>query len=612
MIPGLGAGLALILLAAGLMSAAERRERRREVPSAAQGQVEAIGSVWPDLTLPLLTAGGALVFLLGAGLSLAARRERRINEVVEERTAALRESEKRFMDVLYASEDAILLITDAQFVDCNDATVRMLGYATREEFLMTHPSELSPPTQPDGRRSFEKANEMMKIASEKGFHRFEWVHRKAGGEDFPVEVSLTPIVMKQRNILHCVWRDLTQIKKDERKLRDIFSAVEDYSDGVVLADRDARVHYVNMAFGLRFKYTLEEMQAKGVRGLFAEEAKAEEVLASLLAGVPWNSEVNLVTSAGGTVPTLLRGSPMLDERFAVTGFSFALADLTERKQIESQLLQSQKMQSIGQLAAGIAHEINTPIQFIGDNLQFLENGFAELLGLLGEYRKWRMQAESSGACREPAARLAQAELQADAPYLESEIPKAIGQSREGARRVADIVRAMKEFSHPTQAEKTPVDLNHAIETTATIARNEWKYIADLKLDLDRGLPPVPCLPGDFNQVLLNLIVNAAHAIAEVAEKREGRRGWIAISTRRKERTVEIRVADSGAGIPEAVRPRIFEPFFTTKEVGRGTGQGLAIAYDVVVKKHGGAIRFETESGVGTTFILALPLEGDGA
>ncbi len=556
-----------------------------------------------------LAGGFLLTVLMCLGLYWADRRERRINELVDERTAALQESEKRFMDVLYASQDAILLISDGTFIDCNEATARMLGYATREEFLMSHPSALSPPTQPDGQSSFEKANEMIKIALETGFHRFEWVHRKAGGEDFPVEVSLTSIVMHQKNIIHCLWRDLTEKKSALDKMSRIYSAVEDYSDGVLLADEQARVLYINMALGMRFQQTIEDLQKNGLRTLFADKEQADVILQALLGGASWSSEVNLLTAQGEHVPALLRGSPTMDAQFAVVGFSFTITDLTERKQMESQLLQSQKMQSVGQLAAGIAHEINTPIQFVGDNLQFLDTGFTDLKKLLSEYAALRAAKAESSTGPELLDRLTQAEAQADLPYLEEEIPKAIAQSKDGIRRVAEIVKAMKDFSHPGMEEMTPVDVNKAIETTATMARNEWKYIAEMKMNLAPDLPSVICLPGEFNQVLLNLMINAAHAIADALKGQEGQKGLIRITTRRVEQGVEIRVADNGSGIPESARTRIFEPFFTTKDVGRGTGQGLAIAYNVIVKKHKGAIRFETGIGKGTTFMVTLPLEG---
>jgi signal transduction histidine kinase len=180
---------------------------------------------------------------------------------------------------------------------------------------------------------------------------------------------------------------------------------------------------------------------------------------------------------------------------------------------------------------------------------------------------------------------------------------------EGVEHVARIVRAMKEFSHPGPIEKTAVDLNRAIQSTIVVSRNEWKYVAEVVEDFDWELPPVRCIPGEINQVMLNLIVNAAHAIAPVVRGSSGTRGTITVSTRPDGDWAEIRVRDTGTGIPESARAKLFDPFFTTKEVGKGTGQGLSIAHTVIVKNHSGTIRFETEANVGTTFIVRLPIAG---
>jgi len=197
----------------------------------------------------------------------------------------------------------------------------------------------------------------------------------------------------------------------------------------------------------------------------------------------------------------------------------------------------------------------------------------------------------------------------DIVYLLEEIPKAVDQTLEGVARVAAIVGAMKEFSHPDTKEKIPLDLNHAINSTITVARNEWKYVADLETKFDPSLPLVSCLPGEFNQVILNLIVNAGHAIADVVKEGGPEKGKITVQTRNCTEWAEIRIQDTGTGIPNKVQSRVFDPFFTTKEIGKGSGQGLAIARSVIVDKHGGSIHFETEEGKGTTFIIRLPLNG---
>ncbi len=275
----------------------------------------------------------------------------------------------------------------------------------------------------------------------------------------------------------------------------------------------------------------------------------------------------------------------------------------ERRALEFQLANSRKLESIGQLAAGIAHEINTPTQYVSDNARFLREAFSDVVTLL-------RHLQDSVAANAP---LSTSEIRpllekADVDYLVQEIPRALDQSLDGLGQISKIVRAMKEFSHPAKEEKSPTDLNKALQTTATVASNEWKYVADVEFDLDLKLPLVSCLPAEMNQVFLNLIVNAAHAISETADPAAGSKGKITISTRSlNDQCVEIRVKDTGCGIAPEHRNKVFDPFFTTKEVGKGTGQGLAISYNIIVKRHGGTIDFDSTPGQGTSFNLRLPL-----
>lgn len=290
-----------------------------------------------------------------------------------------------------------------------------------------------------------------------------------------------------------------------------------------------------------------------------------------------------------------------------TAFIITGADITERKRLESELAQAQKLESIGHLAAGIAHEINTPIQYVSDNLRFLEVSFGKLDEMLSAYDRLLGPIESGPACPAAVSGIHALAVATRLSYLRSEIPQSIEDSLEGVSRVAEIVRAIKDFSHPGPLEKAATDLNRAIESTVLVSRNEWRYVADVETDLDPNLPLTRCVAGEFNQVMLNLIVNAAHAIADVVSGQAGTKGIIRVGTRRDGDWVEIRVMDTGTGIPVEVRPNIFSPFFTTKAVGKGTGQGLSIAYTAIVQKHGGTIGFETELGVGTTFIVRLPI-----
>ena len=285
------------------------------------------------------------------------------------------------------------------------------------------------------------------------------------------------------------------------------------------------------------------------------------------------------------------------------------AELVEQRQrLEVALLdlksaQSQKLLAIGQLAAGIAHEINTPTQFVSDNAAFLETAFQKLHAVIESLRPF--------AERDPDAQQVLARARLD--YLGAQVPRALAQSFEGLDRIKRIVMAMKEFSHPSAGVKAPVAVDDAIRTTIEVARNEWKYVADVETDFDPELEPVPCLRDELNQALLNLIVNAAHAIGDATDGGRTGKGLIKITTRKNGAWADIAVADTGSGIAPEIRHRVFEPYFTTKPVGQGTGQGLAIVYSVVVDKHGGRISLDSELGVGTTFLIELPrgLEAEG-
>jgi signal transduction histidine kinase len=286
-------------------------------------------------------------------------------------------------------------------------------------------------------------------------------------------------------------------------------------------------------------------------------------------------------------------------------------DVTQQRQLQTQLMQANKLESIGQLAAGIAHEINTPMQFIGDNLTFVQDACRAFMLLIAAYEE-RVQAARGRPIDEvehQALELLREEQ--DLAFFSERIPHSVETALEGVKRVATIVNAMKEFAHPGKVEKSACDLNKEFETTITISANVWKYVAEMERNFDPHLPAVKCHANEINQVLLNLIVNASHAIGDAVGDGSNGRGLIRVSTSARDGYAELRVSDSGTGIPVAARSRIFDPFFTTKEVGRGTGQGLAIARNTVVEKHGGTIDFETELGKGTTFIVRLPL-GTGA
>ena len=282
--------------------------------------------------------------------------------------------------------------------------------------------------------------------------------------------------------------------------------------------------------------------------------------------------------------------PLRDASGNLSGIVGTGFDITDRKAAEERMASGERLESIGRLAAGVAHEINTPIQYLNDSVKFITEGVAELLTYVDGLHAHLPQ---------------QPEPDDEVEYLRAELPPALARVTDGLARIAEIVRSMKDFSHADQHAMTQVDLNRAIQSTLVIARSEYKMVADLET-VFAPLPSITCHGGQINQVVLNLVVNAAHAIADVV-KDSGGRGRITVTTAVTDQHVVISIADTGGGIPESVRARIFDPFFTTKEVGRGTGQGLSIARSVVVKGHGGSLDFETVPGQGTTFFVRLPL-----
>jgi signal transduction histidine kinase len=283
--------------------------------------------------------------------------------------------------------------------------------------------------------------------------------------------------------------------------------------------------------------------------------------------------------------------------------------LDELKLTQARLLQANKLESVGRLAAGIAHEINTPVQFVGSNIDFLTEAFTDVGDLL-ETVKEQMIALDQGTPADQVSQAVRVRMeQMEWSYLAEEIPIAIEQSRDGVKRISSIVQAMKEFSHPSGKEMVLCDINAIIQRTITVASNEWKYWANMQTDLEPDLPNILCHSDELGQVILNILINATHALEEKMKTTgESEKGTINVSTRLDGRDVEIRITDNGCGIPPHIRENIFEPFFTTKTVGKGTGQGLAIAHDVITGKHGGTLSFDSEQEQGTVFIIRLPLD----
>ncbi|WHZ15309.1 MAG: hypothetical protein OJF52_002152 [Nitrospira sp.] len=531
----------------------------------------------------------------------------------------LNRSQARLAGILRIAQDAIVSVDESQrIILFNRGAEAIFGYTAEE--VLGEPLDVLLPAR------FREAHShtvcefgwSSKTSGKMG-SRNEIVGLRKGGKEFPAEASFVKVTVEGATTYTTILRDISDRKEQEEVLRDAKTLAEE-----AVAEKMALLGTVE-AFFVRLTETGVVCewtgQAETLLGIPRTEALGR-IFQNLSIGWNWETICEAAYQATKTLGTVHLEKVRLvtqenRQRFlklTISPFSKDVGidvvlmgeDITDRLLLEHDLVQAQKLESIGHLAAGIAHEINTPTQFVGDNVCFLSKSFIDILRLLGQYQQL-LAAAKQGFCSPDLIHGCEAANDAtDLEYLVEEIPKAIAQSAEGIDRVARIVRAMKEFAYPRNEEKAFVNLNDAIDSTVTVARNEWKYVADLHTALDPSLPLVPCLVGEFNQVVLNIIVNASHAIAD-AVKGTGGKGTITICTGHVEDFVEVRIGDTGVGIPESIRHKIFDPFFTTKEVGKGTGQGLAIARSVVVDKHGGTITVDSEVGKGTTFVIRLPL-----
>lgn len=408
----------------------------------------------------------------------------------------------------------------------------------------------------------------------------------------------------------------TQLRESKTYYKSI---IENSVDPVVVICHQGIIELFNGAACKVFGYTRDETIGQNVSMLVPDSIRSEhdgyidnynKTGQAKIIGI--GREVVAVRKNGSLFPIYLALSeirlPSGEIRFAGV-----IRDQSKQKDMEVELLRAHKLEAVGQLSAGIAHEINTPVQFVSDNITFLSNAFEDISALMALYEQLATRiSEKLGTSALLAKIRAQAE-EVDLAYLLTEIPSATSQSLEGTQRISVIVRAMKEFSHPGSASKESVDINHAIQTTITVASNEWKYVATVNTDFDLDLPLIQVCISEINQAILNMIVNAAHAITERHERENlSTLGEITISTGQVEDQLEIRISDTGCGMSSDIVEQIFTPFFTTKIVGKGTGQGLAIAYRAIVDNHNGDIKVDSTIGKGTTFIIRLPINGPNA
>ncbi|MDK1021853.1 MAG: PAS domain S-box protein, partial [Candidatus Hydrogenedentes bacterium] len=449
---------------------------------------------------------------------LTVRNQQLKNEISGRLSAveSLRESERKFRTLFEKSSDAILVFDGERLIDCNEAAVGMLDCESKEALLATPLLDFAPEFQPDGTLSSVKSTELLELVTKEGKHRYEWVGRTAAAREFWVDALITRVPYGGREVFYMVWRDITSRKEEDEERVRLTTAIEQAAEVIIVTDPLGTMLYVNPSFERLTGYTREEALGS-VSDLLdtnhADKKMIADIWATLKRGDVWKGRV--VNEGKDKTPYQAETtiSPVRDASGVINNFVIVSYDVTKEATLEAQLLQAHKMEAIGELASGIAHEINTPTQYIGDNIRFFQESFSDIKCLLDKYQELLKAIQNEEPAQHVANEVAALIEEIELDYLNEEVPLAIEQSLEGNSRVAEIVRAMKEFAHPGLEEMTAIDVNHAINNTIAVARNEWKYVADVVTDFDPDLPEVPCLPGSFNQVMLNILVNAAHAIA---------------------------------------------------------------------------------------------------
>jgi PAS domain S-box-containing protein len=525
--------------------------------------------------------------------------------------AILRENEERFRGAFeYASIGMALVSPEGHFIKVNRSLCKITGYSENDLLKktfqdITHPDDLKKDLS-----FFRKflTGEFSSYITEK-----RYVHKN--GSIIWVNLSVSMVRDLKNKPLYFVSQiqDITEHKNAENKLKQSEEQYRKFFDndisGVYISTLEGSIIDCNPSFIKIFGFSsIEDAREIDVYTLYMDPAERDKILAQVREkGQLTNYEVEFRRKDGNLLYCIQNVFSIFNEDGEMQKLMGYVYDLTKRRHLELQLLQAQKLESIGQLAAGIAHEINTPAQYVSDNSHFLKDAFTDLDKLWDIFRKMKEPGADPATLAPLLGNAVEIAEKIDFDFLVDEIPVTIDQTLDGIQNVSKIVRAMKEFSHPGGKDMTLVDLNKAIENTLIVSRNEWKYIAEIETEFDESLSAVPCYPDEFNQVMLNMIINAAHAISE--KNSDGvTKGTISIKTIRNKNDACVRIKDDGAGIPKDNLSKIFDLFFTTKEVGKGTGQGLAIAYDVIVNKHHGTIDVESEVEKGTTFTICLPLD----
>lgn len=409
------------------------------------------------------------------------------------------------------------------------------------------------------------------------------------------------------------FTDVTQIKLAESEQKRLTTAIDQAAEAIVITDLKGNITYVNPSFETITGYHRDEVLGKNPSILKSGEHDGEfykNLWGTITKGEVWAGRFVNLRKNGQRYTQEATIGPVRDEQGKAISYVCVARDISEQLIFEAQLRQAQKLESIGELAAGIAHEINTPTQYVISNSQFLEEAFGTLMKMLNGSRSL-IKAVQEGKDHDELVRMADTILdEKELGFLEEDLPSAFKESEHGLKRISEIVQSIKQLAYPGEVRKGLHSLNEIVRNAITVSTNEWKYVADIDQNLSEDLPEIYCLKGEVGQVVLNLIVNGAHAIESRIAGSTEYKGKLTLSTSYNDDQVILTVADNGSGMSDVVVERAFDPFFTTKEVGKGTGQGLAIAHNVVVNMHCGEISIETEEGVGSTFIIKLPIQDE--